>query len=393
LGLDAAGHPLLAAATRLADPDVRLFTGRLSLAAMPWLADHAVLDTPLLPGTAFLDLALHAARETGAAVAELTVEAPLVLPRHGAVLVQVTVGEDAVKIFARTEDGPWTRHASGTLAPAADVRPPLAWPPAGTEIDVEKFYVAAAEDGFDYGPAFQGLARAWRSGDDVYAEISPAEPGAFVVHPALLDAAAQAVRLGDFFADDAPRLPFAWSGVTAHTAGARALRARLSSAGPDAVSLVVDDEDGRPVLTAEALTLRPFSPAQLAAGSDSLYRLAWQPIEVGAPAEGDVVVSVEPGDVREVLVRHLDLVREWLDRAEDGRLVVLTRGATEDDLAGAALWGLLRSAQAEHPGRIVLADVDDDPRSLDVLPAALGTGEGQLALRAGTAYVPAFARA
>ncbi|WP_439382908.1 SDR family NAD(P)-dependent oxidoreductase [Amycolatopsis lexingtonensis] len=394
LGLDAAGHPLLAASTRLADPDVRLFTGRLSLAAMPWLADHAVLDTPLLPGTAFLDLALHAARETGAAVADLTVEAPLVLPRHGAVLVQVTVSEDAVKIFARTEDGTWTRHASGTLAPvSAAVRPPLTWPPAGTEIDVEKFYVAAAEDGFDYGPAFQGLARAWRSGDDVYAEISPAEPDAFVVHPALLDAAAQAVRLGDFFADDAPRLPFAWSGVTAHASGARALRARLSPAGPDAVSLVVDDEDGRPVLTAEALTLRPFSPAQLAAGSDSLYRLAWQPIDLGAPAEGDVVVSAGDGDVREILVRHLDLVREWLDRAEDGRLVVLTRGATEDDLAGAALWGLLRSAQAEHPGRIVLADVDDDPRSLDALPAALGTGEGQLALRAGAAYVPALARA
>ncbi|WP_290062752.1 type I polyketide synthase, partial [Amycolatopsis solani] len=394
LGLDAAGHPLLAASTRLADPDVRLFTGRLSLRAMPWLADHAVLDTPLLPGTAFLDLALHAARETGAAVADLTVEAPLVLPRHGAVLIQVTATEDTVKIFARTEDGPWTRHASGTLTPAtAAVRPALTWPPTGTEIDVEKFYVAAAEDGFDYGPAFQGLTRAWRSGDDVYAEISPTEPGAFVVHPALLDAAAQAVRLGGFFADDAPRLPFAWSGVTAHAAGARALRARLSPAGPDAVSLAVDDEDGRPVLTAEALTLRPFSPAQLAAGSDSLYRLTWQPIELGAPAEGDLVVSAETGDVREVLMRHLALVREWLDRAEDGRLVVVTKGATEDDLAGAALWGLLRSAQAEHPGRIVLADVDDDPRSLDALPAALGTGESQLALRAGTAYVPALARA
>ncbi|MEU7786522.1 type I polyketide synthase [Amycolatopsis sp. NPDC049159] len=394
LGLDAAGHPLLAASTRLADPDVRLFTGRLSLRAMPWLADHAVLDTPLLPGTAFLDLALHAARETGATVEDLTVEAPLVLPRRGAVLVQVTVSEDALKIFARTEDGPWTRHASGTLGPATTaVRPPLTWPPAGTEIDVEKFYVTAAEDGFDYGPAFQGLARAWRSGDDVHAEISPAEPGTFVVHPALLDAAAQAVRLGGFFADDAPRLPFAWSGVTAHASGARALRARLSPAGPDAVSLAVDDEDGRPVLTAEALTLRPFSPAQLAAGSDSLYRLAWQPVETGAPVEGDVVVSAGTGEVREVLTRHLDLVREFLDSPADGRLVVLTSGATEDDPAGAALWGLLRSAQAEHPGRIVLADVDDDPRSRQALPAALGTGEGQLALRAGVAYVPAFARA
>ena len=41
-----------------------------------------------------------------------------------------------------------------------------------------------------------------------------------------------------------------------------------------------------------------------------------------------------------------------------------TRGAMglagEDvtDLAGAAVWGLVRSAQTEHPGRIVLVDSD-----------------------------------
>jgi acyl transferase domain-containing protein len=451
LGLDVAGHPLLAAATRLADPDVRLFTGRLALRTQPWLADHAVLGTPLLPGTAFLDLALHAARETGAGVEELTVEAPLVLPRTGAVLVQVTVADGReLRIFARAEaapaDTPWTRHASGTLAAVEATRPPLAWPPAGaTEVDVEKFYVAAAEDGFDYGPAFQGLTRAWRSGEDVYAEVRPGhEPGAFVVHPALLDAAAQAVRLGGFFPDDAARLPFAWSGVTVHASGAHALRARISPAGPDTVSLTVDDEDGRPVLTVPALTLRPFSPAQLAVGADSLYRLGWQPLEVTTPAPPlavfgddelaadlgvpacpdlaaagtDVVVPAGGGDVREVLTRQLALLREWLDRPGDERLVVLTRSATDavndsfmtpdarnesftasatgEDaagLTGAAVWGLLRSAQAEHPGRIVLADVDDDPRSVAALPAALGTGEGQLALRAGTAHVPALARA
>ncbi|MEU3642884.1 type I polyketide synthase [Lentzea sp. NPDC034063] len=401
LGLDAAGHPLLTASTRLAEQDIRLFTGRVSLRTQPWLADHAVLDTPLLPGTAFLDLALHAARETGAAVEDLTVEAPLVLPRQGAILVQVTVSEGReLRIHARLEDGdmPWTRHASGTLAALENTRPALPWPPKGAvEVDVEKFYVAAAEDGFDYGPAFQGLTRAWKAGDEVFAEVAiDAEPGTFVVHPALLDAAAQAVRLGDFFADDAPRLPFTWSGVTSHASGAQRLRVRLSSAGLDTVSLAVDDDSGRPVLTADALTLRPFSPAQLAAGSNSLYRLAWQPIEVTTPAGTDVISPVGTGDVREVLLQQLALVREWLDRPGDERLVVLTRSATGDDvtdLAGAAVWGLLRSAQAEHPGRIVLADVDDDPRSLSALPAALGTGEGQLALRAGIAHVPALARA
>jgi acyl transferase domain-containing protein/NAD(P)-dependent dehydrogenase (short-subunit alcohol dehydrogenase family) len=449
LGLAPAGHPLLGAATRLADPDVLLFTGRLSLRAMPWLADHAVLDTPLLPGTAFLDLALHAARETDTAVEDLTVEAPLVLPRHGAVLVQLTVAADdgdgrrALRVFARAEDTPdqaWTRYASGTLTSGiaaagrpAPARPGSAWPPPGaTDVDVEKFYVTAAEDGFDYGPAFQGLIRAWRSGDDVYAEVRPGhEPDRFVVHPALLDAAAQAVRLGGFFpGDDRARLPFAWGGVTVHATGARALRARISPAGPDTVALAVDDEDGRPVLSVDTLTLRPFSPAQLAVGADSLYRLVWNTIAaegagpgiavlgdealaaaLGVPGHEElaalggfaaVVVPSGPGSVRDVLGRHLALVREWLadDRFADTRLVVCTRSAVEvrdgaegTDLAGAAVWGLLRSAQAEHPGRIVLVDVDDDPRSLGALPAAVGTGEAQLALRGGVAYVPALARA
>ncbi|WP_281404777.1 SpnB-like Rossmann fold domain-containing protein [Streptomyces malaysiensis] len=74
----------------------------------------------------------------------------------------------------------------------------------------------------------------------------------------------------------------------------------------------------------------------------------------------------------------LEWVQEWLaeDRFADSRLVISTRGAvatssTEsvDDLAGAAVWGLVRSAQAEHPGRLVLLDVDD-PKELGSVPLA-----------------------
>ena len=61
-GLGRTGHPLLAAAVRLADADGTLFTGRLSLRTQPWLADHAILGDVLLPGTAFVDLALQRRR-------------------------------------------------------------------------------------------------------------------------------------------------------------------------------------------------------------------------------------------------------------------------------------------------------------------------------------------
>ena len=58
-------HPLLGAAIALPEDEGWLLTGRLSLESHPWLEDHAVFDTVLLPGTAFLELALHAAQQAG----------------------------------------------------------------------------------------------------------------------------------------------------------------------------------------------------------------------------------------------------------------------------------------------------------------------------------------
>jgi len=82
------------------------------------------------------------------------------------------------------------------------------------------------------------------------------------------------------------------------------------------------------------------------------------------------------------------VLQSWLAGDAGGTLVVATRGAValtgEDvsDLAGAAVWGLVRSAQAEHPGRVVLVDTDG---SLDIA-AVIGCGEPQLVVRAGVAY-------
>ncbi len=89
-----ADHPLLGAAVELADGGGWLFTGRLSLQSHPWLADHAVMGSVLLPGTAFLELALYAGEQVGCAVVrELTLEAPLLFSEHGAVQLQLSVGE------------------------------------------------------------------------------------------------------------------------------------------------------------------------------------------------------------------------------------------------------------------------------------------------------------
>ncbi len=469
VGQAAAAHPLLGATVALADGGGALFTGRLSLRAAPWLADHAVLGTVLLPGTAFVELALHAGAESGCEeLRELVLEAPLVLGEQDTVQLQVAVGEPdaegcrSVGIFSRRqvadEEEPveWTRQATGVVAlanapkpdSAPDTRPSGAsapdsrlssasapdsllagaWPPEGAEeLDAEGLYETLARAGFDYGPAFQNVRRAWRHEQGVLAEVELAEEqraqaARFGLHPALLDAAFHPMLgLLDTAGEGeerAPRLPFAWSGVRLHTAGTSALRVRLHLAGEsEAVAAELADEHGTPIATVEAVSGREISGAQLAAAGahrDALFAIEWVPVEAASTrVEPDAVVMADfsagarasdaaeiPDEAREVLRRALELIQQWLEdeRQADSRLVVVTDGAIAvgdegiADIAAAPLWGLVRSAQSENPGRLVLIDSDGDPASQEILGAALATGEPQLALRAGEAFAPRLVR-
>ncbi|MFD0352423.1 SDR family NAD(P)-dependent oxidoreductase [Streptomyces sp. NPDC127110] len=412
-GLDDAGHPLLGAMVTVAASDEHLFTGRLSLAAQPWLADHAVAGTVLLPGTALVELALHAGLQTGHAhLEELTLEAPLVLPARGAVQVQLAVGpagpdgRRTVTTYARNaqENGePWTRHATGVLSTAPAGSPAAAttggdWPPAGAEpLDLTGFYDGLADSGLGYGPAFQGLRAAWRLGDEVYAEVGldrdrQEAAGRFGLHPALLDAALHAVGLGSFLDGPGVRLPFSWNGVRLHTAGARDLRVRVSPAGGDAVSLAVTDTAGRPVATVDTLALRPVATEHLA-HRDTLFALDWAAAPASELLPAGVACEVDTSaGVRAALGQALQVLQDSLADAGEERVVFVTRGAVgedADDLAGAAVWGLVRSAQSEHPGRFHLLDLEEA-----VDPAAyLTSAEPQAAVRGGVVRVPRLARA
>ncbi|WP_061289079.1 type I polyketide synthase [Herbidospora cretacea] len=375
LGLTDAGHPILAAAVALPDGG-QLLTGRISVQAQPWLADHVVGGRVIFPGTGFAEMAIRAAGEAGLSrVEELTLEAPLVVPARGAVRVQVTVdAEGGVAIHSRTEDDVWTRHATGSLSSVTTSGASFRiWPPANaTPLDVSGFY--AALDGFDYGPAFQGLQAAWRAGDDVYAEVALDAGGGFGIHPALLDSALHAAA----FLGGEPGVPFSWQGVTLHADGATTLRVRLTKDG------AVEAADGRgdPVVTVDRLTVRPAPKVETA--GDSMYRLDWIPAEA-TPLAG---VVAEPRTAHEAL----DVVRDWLARDGGTPLVVVTRRAVcavpdedVDDLDAAAVWGLVRSAQTENPGRFVLVDTDDVP--------VLAGDEPQVAVRGGQVLVPRLVRA
>ncbi|MFE3313890.1 beta-ketoacyl synthase N-terminal-like domain-containing protein, partial [Embleya sp. NPDC059213] len=282
-------------------------------------------------------------------------------------------------------------------------------------------------------------------------ERAVAEVGRFGIHPALLEAAVQPLLIGaaEVEPDGTALLPLGWEGVALYATEATVLHVRLTPVGSRAYRLEVVDEAGLPVLVAESVRLvsvrlTPRDGAAVSPGRASLFALDWTPVPPPAEDEpesllallgddpGDLAavaplrfadietaaasytpwdvllvqpsapggVAGRPADVHRAVERALDVTQSWLaeENLPDNRLVVVTRGAmTVDaaeevrDPAGAAVWGLLRSAQAENPDRVVLVDLDDDPASAELLYLAAQAGEPQLAVRAGRMLAPRLA--
>ena len=449
-GLREAGHGMLSAVVDIGDGGGIALTGRLSVTAFPWLADHTVAGAIVVPGAAVLDIVLDAAVQAGCdTVEELMFEAPLIMPADGEKFLQVVIeaGDQgtarAVQVYSRPADGSWTRCASGVIAAAGPPEPcrwAAAWPPHGTAIDVAGGYESLAGTGYGYGPAFRGLAAAWSAGDELFAEITAPDDidvEGFGVHPALLDAAFHPLLMTA--AGGELRLPFVFRGVRLAATGATGLRVRLTVAGDD-ITVQVADTSGRPVLSIDSLRVRPIPAASLAAASEEVsvsFGVEWAELELpghpsgaswaglgekidglaafldlaslaaavdaGLPMPEFVAVSCMPSGaavtegVREVTSRALELAQAWLadDRFAGSAMVFLTHGAVgpdPTDLASAAVWGLVRTAQAEHPGRFVLADVSGGFDDWAALAAAVAADELQVRVRDGAITVPRIVR-
>ncbi|MEU4117480.1 type I polyketide synthase [Kitasatospora sp. NPDC028055] len=465
LGQAPADHPLLGAAVELGDGET-VFTGRLAVRSHPWLADHALAGTVVLPGSAFLDLALHAGARSGAArIEELTVTAPLVLPADGAVDLRVRItGEDGAglrtcRISGRATGGAtggeWTEHATGTLAVASPAAVPAPeageWPPTGAvPVPPERAYQDLALHGHAYGPVFQGLRAAWRRDGEQFAEAVLPEPaaeaaGAHQLHPALLDAALHGLIAEALERQGRRTQPLRWRGVSlTGGAGPTALRVHAEPAGDGGFRLTLRDASGAAVGLVESVELCPVAETggsvdPEAAARDSLFALGWEQLAqpdveltghqkavrwedldlealcTAAEPPAHVLVDCPAGAdgtdpataARTVTRRTRDLLGRWLaeERLAGVRLVLVTRGAvavrdgeTVRDLAQAAAWGLVRTAQVEHPGRFVLVDLAADPAdpagaagapgAAGVPAAALTPEEHQLAVRDGAVLVP-----
>ncbi|MEW2626065.1 type I polyketide synthase [Streptomyces sp. NPDC048106] len=342
----------------------------------------------------------------------------------------------------------WTRHAEGVLLrsasqPAAGPAD-AAWPPADARpVPVEELYARYTGTAIDYGPAFRAVTTAWAREGELYAEAAlpdDAAPGvdAFGLHPVLLDAALHVTVLARPAEGPRPTmLPFAWHGVRLHRAGATRLRVRATVVGDDAFRLALFDDAGHPVLDVDRLVMLPASDrlfGDLGRHRDAVYRQAWRPVgdtPAEAPAGGwalagdpapavpvsaaatcpaypdlDAVRAAAGGGSAPAgvlwavpctgdrpVVAVLDPLRRWLADASvlTTRLVLVTSGAVAardgevDDPEGAALWGLVRSVQTEHPDRVVLVDTDAHPDSPAAVLAAASGPEPQVAVRAGVA--------
>ncbi|WP_455754595.1 SDR family NAD(P)-dependent oxidoreductase [Streptomyces mutabilis] len=535
---------------RLADGGA-LLSGCLSLTTQPWLDAHRPHGTAVVPATAFLDWAVRAGDETGLPhVVELDEHTPVAVPDEGRVEIQLTVsahegtesgseGTDTGPGGAHTgpggahtgsggahtgrggtdpgsggaggrtftvhsrllgpDDGdtaghtPWTRNATGVLAPTPHTGPAPTKPRPGPSadaavtIDIDQAHDLVHRSGLDLDAPFRTVRSLRRSGDTFLADVrlpesAHADATRFRLHPALLQTAVALAATPD--AATAPVLPAAWRNVTVHATGAARLQIALTPVGEDTWTVDAHDTTGAPVLTG-TVTTRPAGPERLPAppGPDALHRVTWIPLTNGTRSatphhDGPWAVLGTPGRLTAALERsgatvqvHADLaalsaaldsgaaeppavvvavhgptagddpaagahdsVRQALTLATDWlrdprhagtRLLVVTEGAvatgpddTVPGLADATVWGLLRSAQTEHPGRFLLADLDpaardestpDGPDSptdtesqapdasadalISAVTTAAGTGEIQFAVRAGTVTVPRLVRA
>ncbi len=422
-----AWHPLLEAETELAESGTVAFSGCIRLSDQPWLGDHRVQGAAVVPGTALLELSLAVGRRLGLPqVASLLLEVPLVLDETSETDLQLSVdaqGEDGGRrlcIYSRRAASErWQRHATGMLSSAVPHTIPRAeiWPPSSAEL-IDGDYYGGAQVDLSYGPAFQGLERVWREASSYFVEARiPGDLGAsaYVLHGALLDAVLHpiALELGQTAGQRAPWLPFEWLESSVISRGASFVRARVDVLEEGSADLTAKitlwDAAGSPLGCVERLRARRARQSLSAPKRvEHLYTVEWSnvptpslevhataiassdPLPVGASC---LVVHWRPGgEAQQETLRGLTLLQQWLSdpRFMSTRMVWVTSGAVGaavgdavPDLSHAALWGLGRTAQLEHPERALVL-IDTDAASVGLLPQALGVeDEPQLALRSG----------
>ncbi|PIB76228.1 sulfolipid-1 biosynthesis phthioceranic/hydroxyphthioceranic acid synthase [Mycobacterium celatum] len=206
-------HPLLGPHVRLhEEPERHVWQGEVGTAAQPWLGDHRIRDIPVLPGAAYCEMALAAAREVlgeAAEVRDIRFEQALRLDEETTVGASASVSSPGVLDFSveTNPGGHQVRHATAALHAVNDEQPPARDIPAllaahpGREDGAD---VRARLDrrGVQFGPSFAALGVVHtgdEGADTVLAEVAlprqiRSQQDAYGVHPALLDTCFQCIE-------------------------------------------------------------------------------------------------------------------------------------------------------------------------------------------------------
>lgn len=205
-------HPLLGQPVTAVHPTWEI---ELSETSIPFLADHRVQGSVVVPGAAFLEMAMAAGTAlygTDLAVDDLVLRRALIVDDTCDPIVRTTVNQESGTVefaaFTATADGDfaWNLVATAELntLPSAPGRQEL--PPRGRSMPGDDFYARTQSMGFEYGDAFRTVRHVVAGTDWAAAKLTvpaaiAASMDAFRFHPALLDGAFQAL-FGTMFVDE-----------------------------------------------------------------------------------------------------------------------------------------------------------------------------------------------
>lgn len=333
------GHPLIG---RLS------FQRSLNADQPAMMRAHQVFGAVVVPGAAFVEMALAAARELAPAddvlvVSELLFQQTLTLDEASQHIVQLEVEapnearERSFRLFSTSghDGGPWHLHAKGTLGSlkgglpvqASALRLAQARARCTEELSVSKHYQSALARGLSYDGPFRAIQRLWRGDDQVLAQLAIPESSVtedaqrYLLNPALLDCCFQALLCAEGIDTNATYLPFS-IGRIIHCGSQLSPRdryfcsLRLASAPSPNLAradLVLMNESGEPVVEVEGLECVGTTRSQLAlpsseAPTSGLWRMAWRerPLPpAGATAAGYWIIFADEGGVAARLSERL----------------------------------------------------------------------------------------
>ena len=285
-------HPLLG--QRLRSPlKETVYQSRLSPNCPAFLKDHRLYQQTILPGAAFIEMALAAGAKvfnTPVALEDFVIQQPLILPTAGKIVQLILTQESAsasVQIFSLSEEGEsWTLHSAGKVVecPSTSARIDLAQLQKRlTPANSAEHYQRCQAKGIEYGSSFRGIQKLWRGDGEALGQIQlpggAADP-AYRLHPALLDACFQVI-FAALPPSNAAIVPVGWERLRLYRRPAQIwsyVQIRHHSSSVVTADLSLVDRAGHVIAHIEGLSAKRASRKALIGKPDWhnwLYQVEW----------------------------------------------------------------------------------------------------------------------